>query len=126
MAVRHFPVLASQHGTLNIDIQSLMNSFRPSATSTITADQNGATYGSSTNYVTVYSDTDSPSNTQGLKLQNVTGYGILLVKGDLNIPLEISSRGANLHGLCFGVFLVFSCSLRFFSSVFALYATIST
>ncbi len=40
-----------QYGTLNIDIQGLINSFRPSATSTITADQNGASYGSSTNYV---------------------------------------------------------------------------
>jgi Tfp pilus assembly protein PilX len=74
-----------QHGTLDIDIQGLINSFMPSATSTITADQNGATYGSSTSYVTVYSDTDNPPNSQGLKLQNVTGYGILLVKGDLTL-----------------------------------------
>ncbi len=85
-----------QHGTLNIDIQGLINSFRPTATSTITADQNGATYGSSTNYVTVYSDTDSPPNTQGLKLQNVTGYGILLVKGDLTL-----GGGFNWNGIIY-------------------------
>jgi Tfp pilus assembly protein PilX len=72
-----------QHGTLDIDIQGLINSFMPSATTTLTEDKSNVTYGSTTNYVTVYSDTDNPPNTQGLKLQNVTGYGILLVKGDL-------------------------------------------
>jgi Tfp pilus assembly protein PilX len=85
-----------QHGTLDIDIQGLINSFVPSATSTITADQNGATYGTSTNYVTAYSDTENPPNTQGLKLQNVTGYGILLVKGDLTL-----GGGFNWNGIIY-------------------------
>jgi Tfp pilus assembly protein PilX len=85
-----------QHGTLNIDIQGLVNSFMPSATITITADRNGATYGSSTNYVTVYSDTENPPNSQGLKLQNVTGYGILLVKGDLTL-----GGGFNWNGIIY-------------------------
>jgi Tfp pilus assembly protein PilX len=85
-----------QHGTLDIDIQGLINSFMPSATSTITADQNGATYGSSTNYVTAYSDTENPPNTQGLKLQNVTGYGILLIKGDL-----VLGGGFNWNGIIY-------------------------
>jgi hypothetical protein len=48
-----------QHGTLNIDIQGIINAFMPSATSTITADRNGATFGSSSNYVAVYSDTEN-------------------------------------------------------------------
>jgi Tfp pilus assembly protein PilX len=85
-----------QHGTLNIDIQGIINSFKPSASATISADQNGAAYGSSTNYVTVYSDTDNPPNTQGLKLQNVTGYGILLVKGDL-----VLGGGFNWNGIIY-------------------------
>jgi Tfp pilus assembly protein PilX len=85
-----------QHGTLNIDIQGIINAFMPSATSTITADRNGATFGSSSNYVTVYSDTDNPPNTQGLKLQNVTGYGILLVKGDL-----VLGGGFNWNGIIY-------------------------
>ena len=72
-----------QHGTLDIDIQSLIDSLKPSTTTTLTEDQNSGTYGSTRNYVTVYTDTSDPVNNQGLKLQNVTGYGILLVKGDL-------------------------------------------
>src|SRR5688572_10510641 len=72
-----------QHGTLDIDIQSLIDSLRPSTTTTLIEDKSNTTYGSTSNYVTVYSDTSDPVNDQGLKLQNVTGYGILLVKGDL-------------------------------------------
>ena len=72
-----------QHGTLDLDIQGLIDSLKPSTTTTLTEDQNSGTYGSTSNYVTVYSDTGTPVNDQGLKLQNVTGYGILLVKGDL-------------------------------------------
>lgn len=85
-----------QHGTLNIDIQGIVNAFMPRATSTFTADRNGATYGSSSNFVTVYSDTENPPNTQGLKLQNVTGYGILLVKGDL-----VLGGGFNWNGIIY-------------------------
>ena len=75
-----------QHGTLDIDIPAYIDALQPGAT-TLTADQNGATYGSATNYQTVYSWPDDPAhfNNQGLKLQNVTGYGVLLVKGDLEL-----------------------------------------
>jgi Tfp pilus assembly protein PilX len=85
-----------QHGTLDINIPGLIDSFIPSATTTLTEDKNGTTYGTSTNYVTVYSDTDNPPNTQGLKLQNVTGYGILLVKGDLTL-----GAGFNWNGIIY-------------------------
>jgi Tfp pilus assembly protein PilX len=76
-----------QHGTLDIDIPAYIDALKAGATTTLTADQNGATYGSATNYQTVYSWPDDPANfnNQGLKLQNVTGYGILLVKGDLEL-----------------------------------------
>src|SRR5215468_11280028 len=75
-----------QHGPLDIDIPGYIDSLKAGAT-TLTADQNGATYGSATNYQTVYSWPDDPDhfNNQGLKLQNITGYGILLVKGDLEL-----------------------------------------
>lgn len=85
-----------QHGTLDIDVQGLIDSLRPSTTTTLTEDENGTTYGSTSNYVTVYSDTSSPPNNQGLKLQNVTGYGILLVKGDLTL-----GGGFNWNGLIY-------------------------
>jgi len=75
----------SQHGSLDIDIQSHLNSLKSSATVTLTSDQNGTNYGSGTNFVTVYSDTEDPHNVQGLKLQNVIGYGTLLVQGDLEL-----------------------------------------
>jgi Tfp pilus assembly protein PilX len=75
-----------QHGTLDIDITAYIDSLRPGAT-TLTEDQNNATFGSASNYQTVYSWPDDPAhfNNQGLKLQNVTGYGVLLVKGDLEL-----------------------------------------
>jgi hypothetical protein len=46
--------------------------------------------------VTVYSDTSNPPNSNGLTLQNVTGHGILLVKGDL-----VMGGGFQWNGLIF-------------------------
>ncbi len=74
-----------QQGTLDIDIAGYVNELKGSANVLITSDTNGATYGSSANYVTVYSNTGNPYNVQGLKLQNVIGYGVLLVDGDLEL-----------------------------------------
>ena len=85
-----------QQGTLDIDIQGIIDSLRTSSGTTITEDKNNTTYGSTSNYVTVYSDTNDPPNTQGLKLQNVTGYGILLVKGDLTL-----GGGFNWNGIIY-------------------------
>lgn len=106
-----------QHGSTDVDIQAYINTLKGGATTTLTADQNGATYGSSTNYVTVYSDTNNPPNNQGLKLQNITGYGILLVTGDLelgggfqwngiilatgSVTLNGGGGGINIQGLIF-------------------------
>jgi hypothetical protein len=81
---------------MDIDIAGIIDSFKASATTVLTDDQNGATHGSSTGYVTVYADTDDPPNNQGLKLQNVTGYGILLVKGDLTL-----GGGFNWNGIIY-------------------------
>ncbi|MBN2179892.1 MAG: hypothetical protein JW743_10745 [Deltaproteobacteria bacterium] len=76
---------APTSGTDNIDIIGTVNSMRSSATVAITSDQNGANYGSAANYVTCYSDTSNPYNVQGLKMQNILGYGTLLVRGDLTM-----------------------------------------
>ncbi len=73
----------AETGSLDIDIAGYINSVKDSATIIITSDQNGASYGNGTNFVTCYSDTSNPNNVNGLKLQNVTGYGMLLVEGDL-------------------------------------------
>jgi len=72
-------------GTDNIDIIGKVNSMRSSATVSITSDQDGTNYGSSSNYITCYSDTSNPYNVQGLDMRNTTGYGTLLVRGDLTL-----------------------------------------
>jgi hypothetical protein len=81
-------------GTDNIDIIGTVESMKSGANVIITADEDGTTYGSATNYVTCYSDTSNPYNNQGLKLTNVTGHGTLLVKGDLKL-----SGGFTWNGL---------------------------
>jgi hypothetical protein len=72
-------------GPDDIDISGYVDSMKDSATIIITSDQNGGTYGDSDNFVCCYSDTSNPYNNQGLKLSNVTGYGMLLVDGDLTL-----------------------------------------
>jgi len=87
-------------GSLQVDIAGYINRMKGSAEIIITSDQNGTTYGSSENPVIVYSNTDNPENVGGLKMQNVTGYGILLVEGDL-----VLGGGFDWNGLvvCTGV-----------------------
>ena len=74
-----------QQGTDSIDIAGYVNDLMASATQVITADQSGTSYGSASNFPTCYSNTSDPYNVNGLKLSNVTGYGILLVEGDLTL-----------------------------------------
>lgn len=81
-----------QQGTAHIDIAKYIDAWKAGAT-VLTGDINGATYGSSSNYVTVYSDTSNPANVDGLKLKSVTGYGLLLIKGDLTIDNHVTWRG---------------------------------
>jgi len=88
---------ATQTGTTNLDLQSYVDSLKGAATVTLTADVsaagNGTTsYGSSTNYVTVYSDATQQADGE-LRLNNVTGYGILLVKGNLQLAGNIDWHG---------------------------------
>jgi len=85
---------AAATGSLSVDIAGYVNSTKSAATVTLTADQNGGTIGSTTDYVTAYSDPSNPYNVGGLKLQNLTGYGTLLVTGDLTL-----GGGFNWNGL---------------------------
>jgi Tfp pilus assembly protein PilX len=83
-----------QHGTIDIDLQALVDQFNIGADYTLTADQSGGTYGSSSNYVTVYADAEATQADHELRLNNVTGYGILIVKGNLQLAGNL-----NWHGL---------------------------
>jgi len=83
-----------QHGTIDFDLQALVDQFKIGADYTLTADQSGGTYGSSSNYVTVYADAEATQADHELRLNNVTGYGILIVKGNLQLAGNL-----NWHGL---------------------------
>jgi Tfp pilus assembly protein PilX len=72
-----------QTGDLDLGIAAMISSLKGSAQYTLTEDTNNATFGNSNSYKIVYSNTSSPANVNGLKLNNLTGYGILLVDGDL-------------------------------------------
>lgn len=87
----------TQTGTANLDLQSYVDSLKGGATVTLTEDVsasgNGTTsYGSATSYVTVYSDATQQGDGE-LRLNNVTGYGILLVKGNLQLAGNIDWHG---------------------------------
>ncbi len=89
-----------QQGPLDIDIASHVNNLKNSATVIITEDQTGITYGSSSNSVTCFSNTDQPYNVNGLKMQNIQGFGTLLVEGDLELGGNFNWDGLIL---CTGV-----------------------
>jgi len=82
-------------GSNDIDISYLITILKKGA-SVITSDTNGASYGSAANNVTMYSNTSNPYNNNGLKLSNVTGYGLLLVEGDLVLGGNASWNGVIL------------------------------
>jgi Tfp pilus assembly protein PilX len=82
-----------QQGSADIDLESYANTLSAGATYTLTEDASNATYGSSTNFVTVYADAIGTQGDDELKLNNVTGYGILVVKGDLELAGSITWNG---------------------------------
>jgi len=81
-------------GPLNLPLIPYINSLENVAVIILEQDQNNTDFGSSTDYVAVYSDTSNPFNNQGLKIQNGTGYGLLAVDGDLTL-----GGGFNWYGL---------------------------
>jgi len=84
----------TENGSTDLDIAGMISALKAATNITLTEDTNSATYGSSTDYKIVYSNTSSPANVNGLKLSNVTGYGILLVDGDLEL-----AGGFNWNGI---------------------------
>jgi len=104
-----------QAGDLDLGIAAMISSLKGSAQYTLTEDTNNATFGNSNSYKVVYSNTSSPANVNGLKLNNLTGYGILMVDGDLELgggftwygPIVVTGsvtlnggggEGINIHG----------------------------
>jgi hypothetical protein len=79
-------------GTISIDIGQYITKYKVGAT-VLTTDQSLTNYGSTTNYVTVYSNTAAPPNLNGLTLKDLTGYGLLLVEGDLILEEDINWYG---------------------------------
>ncbi len=72
-------------GTSDIDIQATVDALKDNKDVEYTSDLNGDLVGGPDDFVCVYSDTSNPYNVGGLKLQTVTGYGVLIVEGDLTL-----------------------------------------
>ena len=100
------PATPTENGSLDLDIADMISKLKASANVTLTQDSSGqTTYGSSTDYKIVYSNTSSPTNVNGLNLSNVTGWGILLVDGDLELGggfnwngIILATGAVNLNG----------------------------
>ena len=92
-----------QHGSTDIDLQGYVDALKSGANYTLTADSSNSSFGSSSNYVTVYADAIGTQADQELRLNNVTGYGILIVKGDLQLAGNI-----NWHGIIIATGIVTS------------------
>jgi len=84
----------TEYGATDLDIAGMINALKAAANITLTEDTSGATYGGPNDHKIIYSNTSSPANVNGLKLNNLTGYGILLVDGDLEL-----AGGFNWNGI---------------------------
>lgn len=82
-----------QHGNTDIDLQAYVDALKGGASVTLTSDVSGGTYGSATGFVTVYADAAGTQADGELKLTNAVGYGILLVKGDLELAGNLNWQG---------------------------------
>ena len=82
-----------QHGSTDIDLQGYVDALKGGANYTLTADSSNSTFGTSSNYVTVYADAVGTQADQELRLNNVTGYGTLIVKGNLQLAGNINWHG---------------------------------
>lgn len=79
-------------GSENVDIEYQVNSIKPGAT--VIIDPDTTNFGDSNNYVTLYSQPDpSPPTNGDLTLDNISGYGTLLVDGDLTITGSFDWHG---------------------------------
>ena len=82
-----------QHGSTNIDLQGYVDALKGGASHTLTEDSSNSTFGSTSNFVTVYTDAVGTQADGELKLNNVNGYGILLVKGNLELAGNTNWNG---------------------------------
>jgi hypothetical protein len=82
-----------QHGTTDIDLQGYVDTLKGGASYTLTEDSSNSNFGSATNFVTVYADAVGTQADGELKLNNVNGYGILLVKGNLELAGNTNWNG---------------------------------
>jgi hypothetical protein len=80
-------------GSIDFDIQTFVQMYRGMADVILTSDQNNEDFGSESNYVTVYSNPSDPPNLDGLSISDGTGYGLLLVEGDLTMSGGFSWNG---------------------------------
>jgi Tfp pilus assembly protein PilX len=82
-----------QSGSTDIDLQGYVDTLKGAASYTLTSDSSGSTFGSATNFVTVYADALGTQADGELKLTNATGYGILLVNGNLELSGNLNWNG---------------------------------
>jgi hypothetical protein len=83
------PANPVQNGTLNINLGPYINGMQSAASIVLTSGQSNQTYGSPTNFVTVYAN----PGPLGITLNTVTGYGVLLVNGNLTMGGNFSWNG---------------------------------
>lgn len=76
---------AVDHGSNDLDLASYIDSLKSASMPlmSLSEDVNGGTYGTAGSPVSVYSETSG--NVGGLKMSNVTGYGNLIIEGDLEM-----------------------------------------
>ena len=95
-----------------LDLESQVNTLESIKTVTLTGDQTGYSVCSESNYEVAYCDATILSPDNELDLNNVTGYGTLVIKGNVNFGgsvtwygliivygnIEVSGNGNNIHG----------------------------
>lgn len=76
-----------------LNLTDRVNALKAQAQVTVTADKTNYTVGTPTDYKIVYCDATALSPDQEIDFQNLTGYGILVVKGDLYFSGNLAWHG---------------------------------
>jgi hypothetical protein len=76
-----------------LDMTKYVDALESTATVILTGDQNNYSIGSSSNYEVVFCDATQLSGDQELDMNNLTGYGTLVVRGDVNFGGTINWNG---------------------------------
>lgn len=83
------PNLPAQNGPINIDVTPYVNTMGGTASTVLTGSVSATTYGSPTNFVTVSANPGS----LGITMDTVTGYGLLVINGNLTMGGNFSWKG---------------------------------